>query len=361
MSKKPLDFKEMADRQFYDNPKVWEYDRKKSLGASETFACLRKAWFDKFGEDNNIESDSDFEERWGAMERGNVMEDHFIAPLIINQLPKYAKIRFAGQENQKTFKYYHSTATPDGLITKLKSNALVKYGIPDLKGSELGLEFKSIDPRANITQAKTVHMGQAQMQMGLFHAVTKWKPKFTLIFYINASFYDDMKIFPIEYEPSIFKAGVVRSEKLFAAKKASDLRAEGKDTNGCEWCKWKYACADASEEAFPDENTEDKIDQDTIDKFNPLVALHVKYKRRADENEKMKKEVAAEIKELLETLNHRRVGKDDKWSISYSWNAGRTTIDQKAMVEDGIDIDKYKKTGTGFDKLLVTEKEPSDG
>jgi hypothetical protein len=44
---KKLDFHKLFEDFNTANQKVWEHDRSTTVGASEVFTCLRKAWFEK--------------------------------------------------------------------------------------------------------------------------------------------------------------------------------------------------------------------------------------------------------------------------------------------------------------------------
>jgi len=354
MSKQPLDFKKMLNKYFHGNPKVWEFDRKETLGASETFQCLRKAWLEKFGEDNDHVRDEVDNDNWGAMERGNIIEDHFIVPAIEFGKPKYVKYKFAGQDNQKTIRKDKSSATPDGILTNLKKNALALYGIDDIESDCILTEFKSVDPRSNVVETKAVHFGQAQMQLGLIRDETKYKPMYCVVIYINASFLNDIKPYVVKFDPAIYKSGQMRANQIYSTDDPSTIKAEGKQNGSCEYCQWKMACSKISGDAFPENNEVDEIDQANIDQFDALVTKHEKLKNIVADYEKQRSEVNQEIRAQLSEKNFRRVTKPLNWRISYSWQKGRTSLDQKAMVAAGIDLNPFQKEGSGFDKLNIT-------
>jgi hypothetical protein len=81
-----LQFSKMFQAFSDANEKEWKYDRNASLGASEAFACLRKAFFKKFG----YEADDEYVADWGAAKRGDLIENYFAVPAVQAILPETA-------------------------------------------------------------------------------------------------------------------------------------------------------------------------------------------------------------------------------------------------------------------------------
>jgi hypothetical protein len=89
-----LQFSKMFEAFSEANEKEWKYDRNASLGASEAFACIRKAFFKKFG----YEQDDEYEADWGAAKRGDIIENYFAVPAVQAILPEncHAALRRRG-------------------------------------------------------------------------------------------------------------------------------------------------------------------------------------------------------------------------------------------------------------------------
>jgi len=168
------------------------------------------------------------------------------------------------------------------------------------------------------------------------------------------------KLYVGKFDESVYRSGNIRGNKIYKAEKPSDTPAEGKATLGCDYCKWTYACAKVSGDAFPEDNDVDEIDASVVDMFDPLVREHESLKELAKDYELQYKAKAVEIKALLSKQNNRRINSPDKWNMAYSWNAGQNRIDQNAMDADGIYLDKYRKECKGFEKLIITQKEYYD-
>lgn len=349
-----LNFEGMFSQYVAEHQKVWEHDRGSTVGASEVFGCQRKSFFDKFVEKFGFKEDPDYEHEhgWGAMERGNVMEEHWVVPVLEAMIPKTSKYLF-GTAGQETFVYGQNSATPDGLITNLASDALIDYGIEDIESDCILVEVKSFDPRSSFDEEKEIHHGQAQQQMGIIRRMTQYRPMYTVILYVNASFYDDIKAFPVRYDPGSWKAAVRRADEVLNAETASDLRPEGKMTDGCKFCKWTHECAKASKELVPtDENVKDDIDPEIAIELENLVRDERKAAQQEKDSKADKESLRADIKDLLLELQKRKV-KQPKYSISWTFQEGKKTVDTKAMREAGIDLEPFTTEGAGFEKMTI--------
>ena len=64
--------------------KFLNHDRTTTLGASEVGGCIRKAWYHK----HHQAPDEDYKQTSGAADRGNLIEDYWIVPAILSELPK---------------------------------------------------------------------------------------------------------------------------------------------------------------------------------------------------------------------------------------------------------------------------------
>ena len=352
-----LDFTKIFDDYVSSNQKIWEHDRNESLGASETFACIRRAWFKRFGEDRGFASDPDYENTWGAMERGNVMEDHHVVPALLHGTPENSEYLFSGKD-QKTFVYGRNSATPDGLITNLPKDALTKYGIDDIESDCVMVEIKSIDPRVNLEEEKSVHYGQVQVQMALVRRMTDYKPVYAIILYVDASFYDDILVFPVRYDPAQWKMAKKRADSVFNAIGPSELMAEGKLTDECKYCDWRHACAKVNGDGIPvNEKQDDATALALLDdlEFDGQKREEIKEEIKALETELEKTNMS--IKEMLKVIDSRKVNSGE-FRFSWIFLEGRETVNTKAAEADGINLDPFKKRGAGYDKLTVNRVKP---
>ncbi|MEI6108394.1 MAG: hypothetical protein WCR49_15485, partial [Opitutae bacterium] len=192
-----ISIKDMADRHVAANQKHWSHDRLTTVGASEAFRCSRHTAYSKA----ETATDPDYEDRYGARVRGDLIENHFWEPAVRGQKPEGVQFLFAGRE-QKTLVDGYLSATSDGLLVGVAVDCLSHHGIPDLGSDTLVVECKSIDPRVSLKEAKGEHSGQTQVQMGLIRHGTPHRPNFALISYADASFLDTITEFVVVFDPA---------------------------------------------------------------------------------------------------------------------------------------------------------------
>lgn len=335
-------FKEYLD----SRTKTWAHDRKQTLGASETFACLRRGWFTRFAPETAAPSEM------GMAERGNIIEEHYVVPVLKRAYG--ANVVNLGTD-QVTLIEARNSATPDCLFINQKSDALALYGVPDIRTTEFNFEIKSIDPRANLYSEKAIHRGQAIMQMGLYRLKTNYKPEFAVILYVNASNLGDVKPFIIEYSEEIFQAGVKRANRLYAAKSADDLPAEGAFTDECKYCPYTSGCKSASLPV----SAKNKATQEQRDGLITLVEEHAQAKRQEADGKKEKKRLEEEIKARLkaEKLSGAR---DERFTITHATVNGKSSVDNVAveayLVSQGKSLSDFSKQGEPYGRLTVKLK-----
>jgi hypothetical protein len=360
-----LDFDSIFDEYIDANQKTWEHDRRDSVGASEAFDCLRKIWFRKRSKDVlNAEglplyqTDPDHDPSWGAAERGNLIEEHFVVPAVRDHLPGIAKLLMAGKA-QKTVHWGANSATPDGLIVGLEADALAKYGIADIGSDCIVIEMKSIDPRVNLHgEEKAIHHGQAQVQMGIIRETTNWKPNYAVVLYVDASFLDQVRPFIVPFDHKAWEVAQTRANKIWQVQNPAEIMAEGKLTKGCEHCEYQNACALVTVGSIPPDRLKEMQDED-VEAIEPLVMEHQRLSEVAKEAAQAFELIKVDLKEALKVRDSRKVarknGKKAVWSASWYSQPGRKTIDVKRLIEENdIDPEAYEKTGDPFDVLRVT-------
>lgn len=356
MTEQILDFDAIFNTYMAQNQKVWVHDRSTTVGASEVFDCLRKIWFEKLGKKHGFTKDED-DEAWGGMERGNILENHFLVPGITAGLPKGMSLLMAG-DDQKTLVEDKASSTPDGLITGLdpKLPLIVRAGerviqIDNLNSDCVVLEFKSVDPRITLEEEKARHFGQVNVQIGNIRAKTKWKPTHAIILYVNASFVDHLTPFVIEYDENIYKQGKHRAGSIWDIDDPLKIYPEGKMDGSCKHCWWKKACGEAVVNAIPKKEIEiDPLDLTIVD---TAVDEYLTAKNEKAEAERRFETAKESIKEVMTDIGTKKV-RNDRYSISWYSQKGKKIVDTKAMAADGIDLEPYTREGAPFDQLRVT-------
>lgn len=354
-----IDFKEDFNAYVRAHQKKWSHDRKLSVGASEAFGCLRKAWFSK----HDVERDSDYKESWGALQRGDMIENHFVEPAMrwaMENLHGEARLVWGGKR-QRTLIEGRLSATPDGLVINAADDALAKYGIPSLGGSGcFNLEVKSIDPRVNLKEEKAVHRGQVIVQMGLMRMKTRYKPRYAVILYVDASFFDDIEIFIVEFDQQAFNIAQARANEVYTVKNPVEILPEGKIDGTCDYCPWQSACAKTNETYTPQDGEASNAEGTALPLLEEFERL-VREERAAQADKKAceaaHKEASERLKQWFrETGVRRAVAADASIKASITWVKGKQSYDIEAMRADGIDVEKFVKVGDGHDRLIISEK-----
>lgn len=218
-------------------------ERRKTVGASESGLCIRRIAYRKLGLVPDKPDDGN-----GFATRGNVMEDHFSAPLLMAWAKKLGgELLYAGQSNQISLKSPKSfqSATPDGLLVNIPNDAFADYGLADLGNNTCVVEFKSIDPRVGSHKLpKIENVRQTMQQLGLIRKGTQYKPDWAVIIYTNASDYFDIKVFPVAWNELMFQGLAIRAKTVMACEDPSQLSPEGKIKGGdeCKMCEYAEQC-----------------------------------------------------------------------------------------------------------------------
>lgn len=361
-------FEDMFDEHIANNQKTWKQDRRLTVGASECFACIRKNWFVKRGHEFGIEPDPSYKESWGAMERGNIIENHYIVPAVEEGLARRGLELIMAGDGQDTILDGIHSATLDGLIIPkdggfLPEDFLAFYdpeGEHDFtKQDSVVLEMKSFDPRLTLTHEKSVHRGQTQMQMGMIRDTTEYKPNYAILIYVNASWLDDIRIFVIPFSETEYQTGRARNERVFETTDPGKLHAEGKLDGMCDYCKYQGECAKVSVKRVPKKTdplkAADIAAQDTqlVANLDRLTAVHGELKHTEKKTKAELEEINEQIRQALIDAGQSRAAGDD-WKIAYTAQKGRKTISKDLMVAAGLDPDDFTTEGAGFEKLTVT-------
>ncbi len=353
-----INFEEGIDAYVKAHQKVWKHDRSKSIGASEAFGCMRKSFFGKKG----YEKDPNHSESWGALQRGDLIENHFAEPSIkwfLENLFQNGRLIWGGT-GQRTFQSKDAplSATPDGLVVGADDDALAHYGIASLGGTGcFNLEIKSIDPRVNLREEKAIHRGQTIIQMGLTRENTRYQPNYAVIIYIDASFFDDIDIFIVPFDQATFDIAKQRAHFVFNTTNASEVPAEGKYEGGCDFCPFKVACAQTNMIATPQEGEMNSRDAplEIMEEFESIVLEERAASQRKKLSERDHKEAAEKLKQWFRDVGVRRAEVQGVVKASISWIKGRKTYDIEAMRADGIDVEQYARMSEGHDRVNISE------
>lgn len=354
-----LDFGQVFEDYIKSIEKTWHHDRSQSVGASEAFGCIRANFFKKRGKELGFEPDPEYEMDWGPTERGNMIENHFVVPAM-KFLPKGVELMFGG-DAQTTLIKDRSSSTPDGLFTGIpKGPVTIKYrdhviNLPEVDSGCIGLEIKSIDPRAVLTEERAKHRGQSIMGLGLIRETTEYKPNYWVILYINASFLSEITPFVVTYDENVYQAGKDRADQVWEAEGPLDLFPEGKLANDCNFCQWTIACGEASLRAIA-EGVDTPLDNPfIIGELEAKGEAFLLLKEKAKETEEELERAKEDIKVFMATHGLNKAS-TDQFRVTWSKVKGRAYVDTKAIAATGFDIKPYTKDGNPYDVLKVTPR-----
>lgn len=343
-----ISIKAMADAFVAATPKVWAHDRTTTVGASEVFQCQRKIAFTKAG----TAPDPDYQDRYGARIRGDLIEQHFWVPALRSQLPEGVRLLFAGGE-QRTLVDGYLSATSDGLLVGVARDCLAHLGVADLGSDALVVECKSIDPRVSLKEAKAEHSGQTQVQMGLIRHSTPFRPQYALISYADASFLDTITEFAVRFDPSIYEAAWDRARRIMTAEDPASLPAEGKIAGGdeCRHCAFKSRCADIHVAGIPRDTV--PVGPNAMAALKDLVQQHEAADAEAETAGRRREAVKEQIRTLLRDLGTRKV-QGDGFTVSWFPVKGRKSLDRKAAERAGLDLTPFDREGDPSERLTIT-------
>ena len=329
---------------------VFQYDRRLTVGSSEVGQCARQVfWVKNLGTKKGVKQDPDYVHDWGARIRGTLMERHFWVPALRKMYGN--DLMYAG-EQQVTWVKGKLSATPDGLITHQKYDALKHLGIRNIGADCFMAEGKTIDPRTNLVEAKETNYYQAQVQLGLVRECTPFKPVYSVLTYTDASFWSEVDEFAIKFDPDVYASAKVRANQIFAAESGRDLKPEGYIAGGkeCSFCPFTQACGVirrnvpyGSAEASP------QLVAEMTDRAKAANALELEILRK----QAALNEAKQDIKDRLREKGVRRIEGVVTWSSTAAPVRYKNKELREAFVELGGDIEEFTTEGQPGDRLVI--------
>ncbi len=194
-----------------------------------------------------------------------------------------------------------------------------------------------------------------QCQIGLIRHCTEYQPEFALISYTDASFFDDISEFAIQFDPEIYAAAKTRAIRIMTADAALDLPPEGKLAGGgeCRYCPHQGQCVGATVGAIPGEIQ--PLDDNAVAALKALVDDEQAARDAKDAAAARHGEATEKIKKFLREHKTRKA-EGDNWSVSYFPVKGHVFQDLEAAKAAGIDLTPFEKRGDPSERLTITVK-----
>lgn len=325
--------------------KKWSHDRSKTVGASEIGQCARKTLWTKQGK----KPDDDWTETYGARVRGTIIEENFWYPALA---ARYGDALIHAGPKQKTLVKGYLSATPDALILNQPPDALKMLGIPDIKGTCFMAECKTIDPRANIIEAKTENLFQVHVQLGLTRELTDHQPVYNVLTYTDASFLSEVIEFPVEFDPKIYRAAEDRATVIMTAKHGAELPPEGWIAGGkeCSFCPFVKPCG-VERRSVPRENK--KATPQFVAEITDYAREINSLKQQIMTAEKKQREMEQTLKDRMREKGVRRIEGVVNWyKVSGSVHYKGAAMKQR-LIELGEDVDEFASEGEETDRLVI--------
>lgn len=341
------------------NQKWSGHVRTDTVGASEIGACARQVVMDK----HDVDPDPDFEQDYGALERGHAVEEWYVQTLVegLAKANNGIKLDFAADEGQKTLVRGSQSATPDGVF-KAYGDTLIGIVDPET-GEALGVEYlynevKSIDPRAfeTLKGPKHQHVLQCQQGMDLVRSLTDYKPDYAVITYIDASFYSLKRTYIIKFDPVIAARLRPRADKLMYEHSATNLPLPEERLAGgklCQYCKFKRRCWGEDISTMPGQVA--PVPDDVIAEVSDLVSVVQDARDLIDKYETIKKTAEYNLSEIARKHGTKNI-KGDFGSVSVFGRYPAQPLDREAMEKDGIDLTKYLKPVDMYPVVMIRAK-----
>jgi CRISPR/Cas system-associated exonuclease Cas4 (RecB family) len=307
------------------------HDRSAYLNASEAGYCIRRQWYSKHM------AELEEEQSWGYARRGTHGEKYIIENLKLANVPLLvgdANAQFSIQDEQRKI-----SATPDDVIV------YEDYWLP--------IEIKTIDPRTNRGYLpRPAHITQLKIGMALLNEQKKpqdIKLSRGLIIYMDASNYDDIIQFEVEYDDGILDRMAKRARKVLRPKDEAALDREGKRNGGKEcqtMCPFKSACGVSSEDASS---------RKRANRGSNMDKAAVRYMDIKDSIDTLKVEQDGLKEDIKNELHARKVNKGvvGNIEVSLAIAKGRASLDKKAVKAAGIDLSPFETVGPSSERLTL--------
>lgn len=346
------DFLHRAITDHGHKPTEWAHDRTKYVNASSVWYCARKQKADMAATPKDTGGETP--EAWGVFARGHFVEDWLAQTLDRAQVAEYggAKVglafyRTGDNQVSLTNDELMVSATPDGFMFYM--------------GETVYLEIKSVDPRINVKAApKPAHRAQVQFGMAIHNerclkdGTTDMMVHRAMIIYVDASNFSNITIHEVVLDEIEAGALMDRAAMIHAADIWLDLEAEGAMDGGreCRTCPHMEDCSASRVEAVKTSTSAElpATDQSTL---NALVAEYGAEQAVAGTAKENADALKREIEAVMEA-NSCNFAEVAAGKVRRSTVSGRTTYDTKQAIEDGVDLEPYRKTSNGGVRTTIT-------
>jgi hypothetical protein len=186
---------------------------------------------------------------------------------------------------------------------------------------------------------------------------TQYAPQYALLSYIDASFWDRVTEFPVQFDERVYAAAVERARGIMSAADPSELAPEGKMAGGdeCRYCAWQAQCIGVTIAQIPEKPA--GLGDNAAAELKSLRDAERQLAASIDENEQLRAVAGEAIKQFLRAAGV-RAHRGPDWSVQWTVAKGRQSVDQAALLKAaeaaGIKIDEFQREGRASERLTVT-------
>ena len=312
-------------RSIIEEERVFNIDCSKYMNASEAGGCIRKQWYEKH--DPRARAPEDLGYAW----RGRAGENYMIESLLQANVP----LAIRGEQHSIADDETRIAATPDDVIT--------------YDDEWTPLEIKTIDPRTNRRNLpRDAHVTQLKISMALVdHDYDNPGIKRGLLVYMDASNFNDIVQFEIEFDAGILERLAPRARKILNTKKVDNLDREGKTSGDCKYCPFTEACGVDVADTRTKSGRGNKGTS-----LDVSAGVYIELKESIAEMRATQDVVKEDLKrELKKRKTHEiTVGGIE---VKLTETAGRASLDKKAVKKAGIDLSPFESVGAPGERLDV--------
>ena len=195
-----------------------------------------------------------------------------------------------------------------------------------------------------------------QCQLGLIRELTKHRPDYALVSYVDASFWNEGAEFAVKFDETVFKNAKTRARWIMTATAAEELPPEGWIAGGreCRYCPFTHACGRQRHDV--PRQTTDKPDPQFVAEIADLARAAKRQETESDVASTKLRELQHEIRERLRARGVNRIAGD---GVAVTWSSvkGRGSFDMKGIREAaaaaGVDLSRFEQVGYPTDRLTI--------
>jgi hypothetical protein len=176
-----------------------------------------------------------------------------------------------------------------------------------------------------------------------------------VISYIDASFWNEVAEFVVEFDEDIYNAAQLRAQTVMTETDVSKITPEGWIMGGaeCRWCPFTKACG-IERRNLPFAEDSAPVDPQFAAEITDMVRELKQWESSRDNDDAQFRAKQDEIKTRLREKGLRKIPGVVTWSPVKGRNGYDNKAVQAAAIAAGVDITQYATQGEAGDRLVIT-------